>query len=391
VNVIVFLKKNIKSRIANGHPWVYSNEIEKVSGNPAPGDIVDVRQGNAFIGKGSYNPHSAIMVRILSRKNEPINKSFFAAQIIRALNYRKEFIKEETSFRVIFGEADGLPGLIVDKFADYLVMQINTLGMDKWRNEIVDVLAHIVHPKGIFAKDEDKSARKEQFTPQAGWILGAGPELIPFDINGIHFLSDTRGQKTGFFLDQRTNAACTGCYAGGKTVLDAFSYTGNFGLHTLKGNARFVRFVDYSQRALEVLQETLSLNRIDPGRYDIVNGDTFDYLSHIYKSGEEFDLIIIDPPSLAKARGSKQNALKGYRELNLRAMKILKPGGLLSTSSCTQVIYEEDFRKMLYSAAENTGRQVSILYKGMQPPDHPVFLNIFETEYLQHYLLRITL
>jgi 23S rRNA (cytosine1962-C5)-methyltransferase len=319
----VTLKRNIKSRIANGHPWVYSNEVEKVSGNPAPGDIVDVLQGNIFIGKGSYNPHSAILVRILSRKIEPINKAFFAAQIGRALTCRKEFLKGETSFRLVFGEADGLPGLIVDKFADYLVMQINTLGMDKWRNDIVAVLAQIVHPNGIFAKDDDKSARIEHFIPQTGWILGAGPELIPFEINELHFLSDTRGQKTGFFLDQRINAACTGCYAGNKTVLDAFSYTGNFGVHALKGTARFVRFVDYSPRAIEVLKETLSLNRIDPGRYDIVNDDTFEYLRNLNKAKEKFDLLIIDPPSLAKARGSKENALKGYRELNLRAMKIL--------------------------------------------------------------------
>ena len=386
----VTLKRNIKSRIANGHPWVYSNEVEKVSGDPAPGDIVEVRQGNIFIGKGLYNPHSAILVRILTRQNKSINKSFFTAQISRALDYRKEFLKGETSFRLIFSEADGLPGLIVDKFADYLVMQINTLGMDTWRNDIVDVLAQVVHPKGIYAKDDDKSARKEQFIPQDGWILGDGPELIPFEINGLHFLSDTRGQKTGFFLDQRINAASTGCHADDKTVLDAFSYTGNFGLHALKGNARFVRFVDYSARAIEVLKETLLLNRIDPGRYDIVNDDTFEYLRSLDKSSDKFDLVIIDPPSLAKSRGSKQNALKGYRELNLRAMRILKPGGLLSTSSCTQMIYEEDFRKMLYSAAENTGRQVSIIYKGMQPPDHPVVLNIFETEYLQHYLLHVT-
>ena len=388
--MIVFLKKNIKSRIANGHPWVYSNEVEKVSGSPSPGDTVDVRQGNTFIGKGTYNPHSAILVRILSRKNEPIDKSFFAAQIARALNYRKEFLKGEISFRVVFGEADGLPGLIVDKFADYLVMQINSLSMDKWRNDLVDVLAQVVHPKGIYTKDDEKSARKEQFTAQAGWILGTGPDLIPFETNGLRFLSDTRGQKTGFFLDQRLNAAVTGNYAENKTVLDAFSYTGNFGLHALKGNARFVRFVDYSPRAIEVLKETLSLNNIDPGRYEIFNDDTFEYLRDLHKAGEEFDLVIIDPPSLAKARGSKQNALKGYRELNLRALKILQPGGLLSTSSCTQIIYEEDFRKMLYSAAENTGRQVSIIHKGMQPPDHPVVLNIFETEYLQHYLLRVT-
>lgn len=387
--MIVYLKKNIKARIKNGHPWVYSNEVESVSGTPAPGDIVNVNQGNVFIGRGFYNPHSAITVRILTRKNEHINTSFFTERIRKALHYRMAFIKGENAFRVVYGEADGLPGLIVDKFADYVVMQINILGMDQWRGTIIEGITRILNPKDIFEKDDDKCARKEQFIPHTGWIHGLGPELIPFDINGIHFLADTLGQKTGFFLDQRINAAVTARYANDKKVLDAFSYTGNFGVHALYGNARMVRFIDYSARALAILKETLALNRVDPSRYDIVNADSFDYLNHIHKSGDAYDLIIIDPPSFAKVRGAKQNALKGYRELNVRAMKILKSGGLLSTSSCTQIIYEGEFKKLLYSAAENTGMQVSIIYRGMQPPDHPVVLNIFETEYLQHYLLYV--
>ncbi len=387
--MMVYLKKNIKSRIKNGHPWVYDNEIEAIADNPAPGDIVNVYQGNRFIGKGFYNPHSAITVRILTRKNEQIDPSFFTDRLHKALRYRMAVVTGESAFRVVYGEADGLPGLIVDKFADYVVMQVNTLGMDKWRSSIIESIMHILTPKDIFEKDDDPCARKEQFIPHRGWIHGIGPELIPFAINGIHFLADTLGQKTGFFLDQRINAAVTGRYAAGKKVLDAFSYTGNFGMHALHGNARLVIFIDSSPRSLAVLQETLALNRINPSRYVIVHADCFDYLHHSHKSREKYDLVIIDPPSFAKVRGAKQNALKGYRELNVRAMKLLKSEGLLSTSSCTHVVYEEEFRKLLYNAAENSGRQVSIIYRGMQPPDHPVVLQIFETEYLHHYLLYI--
>ena len=390
MNTLVHLKKNIKSRILKGHPWVYDNEIERVDGSPEAGAIVSLHWGTTFIGKGYYNPRSRIRVRILTRKDETLNKSFFAVKIAKALAYRKNiFSASETSFRVIFGEADGLPGLIVDKFSDYLVMQITTLGMHFFRSDIISVLADIFQPQGIYAKDNEKSARKEGFAPAIGWVYGLGPEIIPFAMNGICFLADTRGQKTGFFLDQRLNAAAVRFYAENKTVLDAFAYTGNFGIHALYGNAQHVTFIDCSQRALDVLEETLVVNRFDRGRYELILADTFDYLRKLDKAQLLFDFTIIDPPSLAKARDTRQQAIKGYRELNLRAMKITRPGGLLSTSSCTQIIYEEDFKKIVYSAAENTGRLITVLHKGMQSPDHPVVLNILETEYLKYYLLKV--
>ena len=390
MNAIVHLKKNIKSRLLKGHPWVYDNEIERVDGDPEPGEIVSLHWGSVFVGKGYYNPRSRIRVRILSRKDENIDRAFVAVKIAKALAYRKQiFPPAETSFRVIFGEADGLPGLIVDRFADYLVMQVTTLGMHTLRADIISVLTETFQPHGIFARDDEKSARKEGFIPAGGWVHGTGPELLCFEMNGLRFLADTKGQKTGFFLDQRLNAAAVRNHADGKTVLDAFAYTGNFGTHALQGNARHVTFIDSSQRALDVLEETLALNRFDKGRYDLILADTFDYLRKLDKTGTLFDFTIIDPPSLAKARDTKQQAVRGYRELNLRAMKITRSGGLLSTSSCTQIIYEEDFKKIIYHAAENTGKLITVVYKGMQSPDHPVLLNILETEYLKCYLLRV--
>jgi 23S rRNA (cytosine1962-C5)-methyltransferase len=390
MHALVYLKKNIKSRILKGHPWVYDNEIERVDGSPLPGDIVLLRTGSTCIGRGYYNPHSRIRVRILTRKDADINQHFFADKIRKALAYRNTiFPASEASFRIVFGEADGLPGLIVDKFSDYLIMQITTLGMHIRRSDILSALIAVVQPQGIFSKDDDKSARKEGFAPSAGWVYHHGPELIPFEINGIRFFADTTGQKTGFFLDQRLNAAAVSFHAQNKRILDAFAYTGNFGLHALRGNARHVTFVDSSRRALDVLEQTAAANRFDRGRYEVVLSDTFEYLRVLDKARELFDFTIIDPPSLAKARSTRQQAIKGYRELNLRAMKITRPGGLLSTSSCTQIIYEEDFKKIIYSAAENTGRLITVLFRGMQSPDHPIALHILETEYLKHYLLRV--
>jgi len=251
----IYLNKNIKSRILNGHPWVYDNEVARIDGTPQPGDIVSLHFGSSCIGRGYFNPASRIRVRILTRRDEDISPSFFTVKINKALSYRRNiFSSAETSFRVVFGEADGLPGLIVDKFSDYLGMQVTTLGMHVRREQILSTLADVLQPLGIFSRDDDKSARKEGFKPVSGWMYGNGPEIIPFQMNGMRFFADTAGQKTGFFLDQRLNAAALSCYSDNKTVLDAFAYTGNFGLHALRGNARHVTFIDSSRRALDVLE-----------------------------------------------------------------------------------------------------------------------------------------
>lgn len=387
--MIVKLKKNIKSRVANGHPWIYENEIDVVEGNPNSGDIVSVFKGNSFLGKGYYNQNSLIRVRLLTKKNIEINKEFFKKKIEKALNYRRLIYPNSNTYRLIFGESDGLPGLIIDKFDDYISMQINTLGIFLRKNYIVESLIELFNPKGIYEKDDERSSKIEKFEMTNGWIYKDGPELIPFTLNGITFFADTLGQKTGFFLDQRSNALETAKYSKGKTVLDAFTYTGNFGVHCLKAGAKYVTFVDYSERSLYVLEKTLKVNNFDSSTYEIINANTFDYLRTLDSIGKLYDITIIDPPSMAKSRKVKNGAIRGYKELNLRAMKITKNGGFLSTSSCTQIIYDEEFKKIIYSAGEDTKKSLKIVFRGYQSPDHPVNLNILETEYLKHMLIKV--
>lgn len=385
----VFLRKNIKPRVMNGHPWIYDNEIEKTEGINENGSIVEVWNGKSFVGKGYYNENSIIRVRLMTRKDEPVDAMFFKRKIKRAFDIRKEYLPDEDSFRIIFGEADGIPGFIADKFGDYISIQVNTLGIYKFKEEILKILIELFNPKGIIEKDDEKSAAKEGFAPVEGWIYRTGPELIPFQLNGITFFADTLGQKTGFFLDQRINALSTKSYAMGKTVLDAFTYTGNFGVHALAGGAKHVTFMDYSERALTVLQNVLDANNFDKSRYEIINCNSFDMLRKFDDDGKKFDFTIIDPPSMTKSRDTKGSATKGYKELNLRAMKITRSGGLLSTSSCTQLVYDDEFKAIIVSAAEDTKKILTLLYKGGQGPDHPDIINILETDYLKSYLFRV--
>lgn len=386
----VYLRKGIKPRVLNGHPWVYDNEIEREIGEKsADGDIVDVYYGSSRIGKGYYNSKSKIRVRIMTRCDENVDEKLIEKKITAAANMRAALFDRNASYRVVFGEADGIPGLIIDKFAEYVSIQVNTLGIYKFKQTVIETLIKLYNPKGIFEKDDDKSAQKEGFDYCEGWIYGTGPELIEFEMNGIKFLADTKGQKTGFFLDQRINGLNTVKFAKDKRVIDAFTYTGNFGMHAMIGGASKVTFMDYSQRALDVLAEVLKRNSIDRSRYELINGNSFDILRKFDDEGRKFDLTIIDPPSMAKSRDAKENALRGYKELNLRAMKITEEGGYLSTSSCTQIVYDEDFKRVIADAAEDTEKVLKMVFKGTQPPDHPYLLNILETEYLKHYFMQV--
>ncbi|MBO8139018.1 MAG: class I SAM-dependent rRNA methyltransferase [Thermosipho sp. (in: Bacteria)] len=382
----VQLKKDIKNRIKNGHPWIYENEIEKIEGTIDNGDIVEVfNHESYFIGKGYINFNSKIRVRLLTRKNEKIDREFFKKRILEALKRRNS---KEESFRVVFSEADNLPGLIVDKFEKFLVIEINTLGIEKFKSQIIDVLIEIFNPNGIYEKSDSSSRLKEGLPTNTGWIYGNGPELIPYSINGIRFFADTRGQKTGAFLDQRFNALSLKNYVdNNKICLDCFSYTGNFGLHMLKFGAKHVIFVDYSQRAIEIAKLTLKENGFE--NFDLIVGNAFDILKNFDKNSKYFDVISIDPPSFAKSASNKKSALRGYKEINLRAMKILKNHGILATSSCTQVISENDFLNTIFSSASDLNKLVRVLHKGGQPFDHPQVLNILETQYLKFLLLEI--
>lgn len=386
----VILKRDIKRRVLNGHPWVYDNEIERIEGNFEDGDIVYVYSfANQFVGIGYINTKSKITVRLLSRKPVEINREFIKNRILDAIKNRYSIAKEN-AYRVIFGEADGLPGLIVDKFDKYLSVQFNTLGINKLKNTILGVLIEIFSPTGIHERTEGSAVKKEGLEEFSGWIYGSGPELIPFEINGIKFLADTKGQKTGAFLDQRENARKLRDFAQNKVCLDCFSYTGNFGMHLLSGGAKHVTFVDYSDRAIEIARQIAKLNGFDESRTEFVVGNAFDYLKNAYVKTKKYDVVVLDPPSFAKSASSRDAAFKGYKEINYRSMRILKDDGLLATASCTQVVSQSEFESILVDAAIDAKVFARLIYRGGQPIDHPQVYNILETMYLKFLILQIS-
>ncbi|ODN30210.1 class I SAM-dependent rRNA methyltransferase [Fervidobacterium thailandense] len=384
----VVLKKDIKRRVLNGHPWIYDNEIERIEGDLEDGSLVDVFTfAGQFIGRGYINRLSKITIRLLTRKPEEIDTNFWKRRVIEALKNRYQLVKEN-AFRVLFGEADGVPGLIVDKFSDYLVLQVNTLGIYKRLESILPALLETLNPSGVFVIMEGSSIQKEGLEEQKYWIYGSGPELIPYEVNGIKFLADLKGQKTGAFLDQRENAKMLSQFAHGRVCLDCFSYTGNFGMHLLKHGAKHVTFVDYSERALAVAREVAKLNGFT--NCDFVVANAFDFLKKLYGESKLFDLIVLDPPSFAKSAANRESAYKGYKEINYRSMKLLRNDGILATSSCTQVISQQEFENILVDAGTDARVVMRILHRGGQPLDHPQIYNILETMYLKFLILQIS-
>lgn len=383
----VILKKDIKRRVLNGHPWIYDNEIERIEGEFKDGDVVDVHTfANQFLGVGYINTNSKITVRILTRKPAEINYAFFEQRITDAIKHRYS-ISQEGAYRVVFSEADGIPGLIVDKFGDYLSVQFNTLGINRYRQEIIDILIKKFSPKGIFERTEGSAIKKEGINENVGWIYKEGPELIPFEINGIKFLADTKGQKTGAFLDQRDNAKKLMEFSEGKVCLDCFSYTGNFGMHMLKGGAKHVTFVDYSERAIEVAKEIAKLNGFNNCSFVVANA--FDFLKQEFEKSKLYDIVVLDPPSFAKSATSRDAAFKGYKEINYRSMKILRNGGILATASCTQVVSQDEFEHIIVDAGIDAKVVLKLLYRGGQSIDHPQVYNILETMYLKFLILQV--
>ncbi|PLV60083.1 class I SAM-dependent rRNA methyltransferase [Thermotoga sp. KOL6] len=383
----VFLKR-VNRRLSRGHLWIYDNEISKTEGDYENGDIVDIfRPDGTFFGKGYINDNSKIRVRILTWRNDRVDRSFIEKRIKLAIERRKKLVKDTDAFRVVHGEGDFLPGLIVDFFNGYLVIQITTLGMERMKSWILDCLINIFQPKGIYEKSSGPFRGKEGLENNEGWIYGEGPELIEFRMNGLKFLADTRGQKTGFFLDQRENARMVLDIADGKVCLDVFSYTGNFAVHLLKGGAKHVTLVDYSERSLEIAKEILKMNGFKD--HETIVGNAFDLLKSFDKDGKRFDLVVLDPPSFAKSSRSLESAKRGYKEVNLRAMRILKKPGVLVTSSCTQIVSEEIFREIIMEASYDTKTILSVLKRGGQPSDHPALMNVPETQYLKFYIFHV--
>ncbi|MBI3194769.1 MAG: class I SAM-dependent rRNA methyltransferase [Ignavibacteriae bacterium] len=389
MNKIITLKKNEHYRITAGHLWAFSNEIEKIEGEPLIGEVVEVKNfSNEFLGVGFYNPHSLIAVRLLSRKQEEINSEFFRKRIESAYQLRKKIYPDETSYRVVHGEADFLPGLIVDKYNDFLSVQTFSAGMDQRLPMICDVLESLLQPKGIVERNEAVIRTYEGLEQRAGIIRGRAEQTIISEY-GIKFSVDLlHGQKTAFFLDQRENRKAFQRYVRGSSVLDCFCNAGGFALHAASAGAKEVVGVDVSSDVIEHAKANAMLNHLESTTQFIV-ADTFDYLNAMIEQKKMFDVINLDPPSFAKSKKTVNKAIKGYRQLHSLAFDLLSPGGILATASCSHHVYEDKFLDIITSTAKKAGRQVSMLEWHGASPDHPVLPSLPETKYLKFGIFRV--
>ncbi|SKA95364.1 SAM-dependent methyltransferase [Caloramator quimbayensis] len=377
-------------RVEEGHPWVYSNEIEKIDGDYEAGDIVEVYNFKGrFIGKGYINPKSQITVRIMTRnKDEEINEDFFRKRIETAYEYRKKTI-ETTCCRVVFGEADFLPALIVDKYGDYLVIQTLALGIDKWKDTIVKVLNEVINPKGIYERNDVPVRELEGLSQVKGFLSAPFDTTVETSENGVKFFVDiAEGQKTGYFLDQKENRASLKDIVKGADVLDCFCHTGSFSLHAGYYGAKSVLGIDVSEHAVEFARRNAQLNNLsDVCKFEAHNA--FDVLHKWAKEGKRYDVVILDPPAFTKSRSAIEGALRGYKEINLRGMKLLKPGGFLITCSCSHYMYPELFMQVIMDAARDAKKTIRQIEYRTQAKDHPVLWNSGETLYLKFLILQV--
>lgn len=387
----IFLRKKISNRIAEGHPWVFGNEIGDEEGSYEPGDIVDVFSSNgSFVGKGYINPASQIKVRLLTRnQQEEINEDFFLNRIQKAWEYRKTLGYVENC-RLIFGEADQMPALIIDKFNDYFVLQTLSLGMERWKDAIVKALNTIFKPKGVYERNDVPVRELEGMQQIKGFLSEPFDTNIIINENGLKFHVDiVNGQKTGYFLDQQDNRRAISQVVKGADVLEAFCYTGTFSMHAAHYGAKSVLGLDISETAVTTARKNAELNGFsDICKFSNVNA--FDVLKQWVKEGKRYDTVILDPPAFTKSRENIQKAVTGYKEINLRGMKLLKPGGFLVTASCTNLVPPELFLQIIEMAAKDarkTLRQVSWL---TQAADHPIVWNIPNTQYLKFLIVEVS-
>lgn len=386
----IFLGKGKGLRVEGGHPWVYKNEISEINGQYIDGDIVNVYNfKNKFIGKGFINSKSQIAVRILSRnKNEEINKEFFKEKVKAAIDLRKS-IGLMTNCRFIFGEADFLPGLIIDSYNDILVMQILSLGMEKVKSYIIDALVEQLSPKAIYERNDVKVRELEGLSQNIGFIYGNSDTNIIIDENDIKLIVDIEnGQKTGYFFDQRDNRLALKNYVNDAYVLDCFCHTGSFALNAAKYGAKKVIGVDISDIAINQSVENAKLNNLDD-KCQFIKANVFDYLKELDENKEKFDVIILDPPAFAKNMAAIEGAKRGYKEINLRAMKLLKRGGFLVTCSCSHYMKPDLFMEVIKSAAIDSKKYLKLIEYRFQAKDHPILIGYDESLYLKCYIFQV--
>ncbi len=387
------LAKGLARHIRAGHPWVFRRAIERPPKLPA-GSVVDLTESGKFVARAYYDPHSHICARILTLDpKERIDGAFFRRRLGDALALRRSFLdlRDTDSFRLVHGEADGLPGVVIDLFAGFAVLKLYSAGLTSFRPLILEALsATVADLRGIVGRDDIDGEQADAESAPAGKLWGeAPPERLLIRERGVVFWVDVyRGQKTGFFLDQRDNRALIRQLAKDKEVLNCFAYSGGFSVNAALGDAAGVCSIDSDGEAIALAEENVRANGLDPKRHRFLIDDVFDVLAAFKEEGRSFDLVILDPPAFAKSQRAVERAIAGYASLNRQALALLRPGGLLATASCSARVTPEAFTGAIREAAFNSSIELMLLEERYQPPDHPIRLHFPEGRYLKFFVLR---
>ena len=373
-----------------GHPWIYNNEVDRIAGPIEPGDIVEVYYFDGQLaGRGYINPESQIIIRLLTRKREEVDAAFFHKKIAEAWAYRQQIGYVENC-RLVFGEADGLPALIIDKFNDYFVMQTLSLGIEKWKPTIVEALQTIFKPKGIYERNDVPVRELEGLSQIKGFLTDPFPTEIIINENGLQFYVNIEtGQKTGYFLDQQDNRKAIQNIVKGADVLGAFTYTGTFEIHAAHYGAKSVLGIDISETAVEQANKNAALNKLDHiVKFEAMNA--FDVLKKWGKEGRKYDVVMLDPPAFTKSRNNIDKAVTGYKEINLRGMQMINNGGFLVTSSCTNLVSPELFLETIEMAARDAKKRIRQVTYQTQSSDHPIIWGMENTHYLKFLIVEVS-
>lgn len=388
------LRKDLARHLRAGHPWVFRKAVERAPSRLPPGAVVDVVEQGRFVARGYYDPHSAIAVRILTREAaEPIDAAFWRRRVARALALRRELVHGTTGYRLVHGESDGLPGVVVDRYDRFAVIKLHSAGLTPHRGEIVEaVRAEVPDLAGVYGRDEvPRDDDDEGEKPEGRVLWGAEPpERVEIVEHGMRLLVDVRrGQKTGLFLDQRENRRLVRELARGRpSALNCFSYTGGFSVAAALGGSAEVTSVDVDREALELARENFRKNGLDPARHLFAAEDAFETLARLKREGRRFDLLVCDPPAFAKSQRAVESAVAGYASLNRAALAVLAPGGLLVTASCSARVSAEQFFDAVKEAAFKARVELQLVEERRQPPDHPVSLQFKEGRYLKVLVFR---
>lgn len=382
-----FLSPGREKRVLQGHPWVFRSDIARVDGPFTPGDVVDVVTSRGkFLARAMYNPASQIALRVFTVRDEPVDAAFIRGRVRRALAYRRMFA-DMRSCRAVFAESDGLPALVADCFGDVIVIQSLALGMERWKDVVVDALVEELNPRGVWERSDVKVRELEGMQQAQGLLRGDVPDRVEITENGVRFLVDVKqGQKTGYFLDQKENRAAIAPFVRGARVLDCFTHTGAFALHAAKFGAAEVTGVDVSGLACRQAAENAALNGLAVAMEE---ANAFDLLRERCDQNERYDAIILDPPAFTKTRAAVPAALRGYKEINLRAMKMIRDEGFLITCSCSHHVSPEAFAAMLVSAAADAKVQLRQIEARTQGRDHPILAASPETQYLKCHIAQV--